>query len=65
MQKYYAKKERLAGKERLCECGSRLSMYSSDSICTLCQLKKKREKTVNAKEAIRNAIVKTSKSKSR
>lgn len=65
MEKYYAKKARLSGKERLCECGCRLSMYSPDSICTLCQQQKKKDKTSIALEAMKNAIVKTSKAKSR
>lgn len=65
MEKYYAKKERLAGKKRLCSCGSTLSMHNPDSICAMCQNKKKKEKADHAKEAIQNAIIKTSKAKSR
>jgi len=65
MEKYYAKKARLSGKERLCECGCRLSMYSPDSICTLCQQQKKKDKTSIALEAMKNAVVKSSKAKSR
>lgn len=66
MEKYYAKKERLSGKtKRICKCGSVLSMYNSDSICTNCQNDKKKQKTVVAKEAIKGAIVKSAKAKSR
>lgn len=66
MEKYYAKKDRLAGKtKRTCKCGSRLSMYNSESVCVTCQSNKKKEKTSTAKEVMRNAISKSSKTKSR
>lgn len=65
MEKYYAKKERLSGKERLCGCGSKLSMHNPEPLCTMCQNKKKKEKAFTAKEAIKHAIVKTSKTKGR
>jgi uncharacterized Zn finger protein (UPF0148 family) len=65
MEKYYAKKERLAGKVRLCSCGSPLSMHNPDSMCAMCQNKKKKEKANHAKEAIQSAIIKASKAKSR
>jgi len=65
MEKYYAKKERLAGKQRLCSCGSPLSMHNPDSMCILCQNKKKQERANTAKEAIKSAIVKATKTKSR
>ena len=65
MEKYYAKKARLSGAVRLCECGSKLSMYSPDPVCTLCYEAKKKEKTVTAIGVVRNAAIKASKTKSR
>jgi hypothetical protein len=65
MEKYYAKKARLSGKVRLCRCGSRLSMYSPDQICTLCYEADKKEKTVIAMGVVKNAAVKASKTKGR
>lgn len=64
MQKYYAKKERLAGKVRLCSCGSPLSMYNSDVSCQSCQSNKRNRKPLDAREAIRNAIIKSAETKS-
>ena len=63
MDKYYAKKSRLSGETRLCECGSKLSMYSPENICTLCQNKKKRGKTKLAIEVMINAANKPVKAK--
>jgi hypothetical protein len=65
MEKYYAKKERLSGSTRLCSCGSKLSRYSPDLICTLCYQKNKKNKTVDALEVVKNAAIKTAKTKSR
>jgi hypothetical protein len=65
MEKYYAKKARLSGKVRLCKCGSRLSMYSPDQICTLCYEASKKEKTVVAMGVVKSAAIKASKTKSR
>ena len=65
MEKYYAKKARLSGAVRLCKCGSRLSMYSPDPICTLCYEASKKEKTVIAMGVVRNAAIKASKTKGR
>lgn len=64
MQKYYAKKARLAGEVRLCKCGSKLSMYSSESMCTLCSEAKKKERSSIALEVVRSAATKASKTKS-
>jgi hypothetical protein len=41
-QKYYEKKERLAGKQRVCKtrgCTTRLSRYNPSSICGVCEAK--------------------------
>ena len=38
-QKYYEKKERLAGKERICTargCKTKLSRYNSENMCSSC-----------------------------
>jgi hypothetical protein len=41
---YYDKKARLAGKKRICKtkgCGSVLSRYQEDTICSICVAKQK------------------------
>lgn len=65
MDKYYAKKARLAGETNLCGCGAVLSRYSTDTVCISCHTKKRKQKTVDALEAIKNAANKASKTKSR
>lgn len=46
MLKYYDKKERLSGKERLCgQCSSILSRYSDKNICSLCEARNIKNKT--------------------
>jgi hypothetical protein len=50
--KYYEKKERLAGKQRVCknkECSTKLSRYNSSSICENC--------VANQKEQERKALL--------
>jgi len=44
--KYYEKKERLAGKIRICKskgCGTKLSRYNSAPICEGCKTKEKEQ----------------------
>ena len=65
MDKYYEKKERLKGKTKFCKCGAMLSRYSNEVTCITCQGKKRRQKTSDAVEAMKNAAVKASKTKSR
>lgn len=65
MDKYYEKKERLSGKLKLCKCGARLSRYSNETTCITCQTKKRKQKTTDAVEVMRSAVIKTSKTKSR
>lgn len=65
MQKYYEKRKRLAGEERLCECGAPLSRYSASNICILCERKEVRARTETAKESIENIIAGLAKSKSK
>jgi hypothetical protein len=51
-QKYYEKKERLAGKVRICknkDCNTRLSRYNDSSICNGC--------VANEKEAERKQLI--------
>ena len=53
MQKYYANKERLNGKKRMCNvCNSPLSRYTADDICMLCQ----RNKRINNEDLIKEAL---------
>lgn len=43
-QKYYEKKERLAGKKRVCKtksCKTQLSRYNSEDICGPCEAKER------------------------
>lgn len=41
MEKYYEKRDRKAGKERLCkECGQKLSRYNEDNVCAPCAASK-------------------------
>ena len=65
MQKYYEKRERLSGKERLCKCGAPLSKYTPGDTCSLCELRDNKEKINTAKESIENIITGLNKSKSK
>ena len=50
--KYYEKKERLAGKQRVCKnknCNTKLSRYNSSSVCEGC--------VANQKESERKALL--------
>jgi hypothetical protein len=65
MAKYYIKKQRLAGKLRLCKtCNSELSRYNSDSSCSMCQEKKRKNKASIVIGDIENVISKLNKTKS-
>lgn len=66
MQKYYEKKERLSGKERICStCNSILSRYNDADTCVICDMKSTKNKTTVAIKEIENVIggIKESKSK--
>lgn len=66
MQKYYIKKQRLAGAERLCaNCKNQLSRYNSDTKCTMCQELERKNKSNIAKGNIKDVISKLGKAKSR
>lgn len=66
MAKYYSKKERLAGAVRLCDdCGSQLSRYNSDAICSFCQEKRRKNKANIVMGDIENVISKLGKIKSK
>ena len=65
MQKYYEKRRRLSGEERLCDCGAPLSKYTSGNICAMCEIKETKAKTETAKESIENIIAGLAKSKSK
>jgi hypothetical protein len=54
-QKYYEKKERLAGKKRVCatkSCGTILSRYNSEPICGVCEANENAQKKNNILEMI-------------
>lgn len=62
MQKYYENKARLKGFKRYCECGQELSKYNSNSVCNLCNNRKKinnKEKIMEAIEIVTGKVVKT------
>lgn len=42
MQNYYKRKERRAGKERMCAngCGTKLSRYNDNDVCSACTAKR-------------------------
>lgn len=66
MQKYYIKKQRLAGAERLCvNCKNQLSRYNADSKCTMCQELERKNKANIAKGNIQDVISKLGKAKSK
>jgi hypothetical protein len=56
MEKYYQKKARLKGLERLCGCGSALSRYNSEDTCSVCESKNRKHKRYLAMEAIADVI---------
>lgn len=56
-KKYYDKKERLAGKLRVCEakgCNTRLSRYNAESICESCKTQEKRDERKMILEMLKN-----------
>ena len=56
-EKYYEKKARLSGKERLCKkCKSKLSRYQDNSICIICQAEPKRKEKEHMRNLIKNVI---------
>ena len=58
MQKYYEKRRRLAGEERLCaKCSALLSKYNSMEICSFCDRASVKEKTSDARREIANVII--------
>jgi hypothetical protein len=61
MEKYYQKKARLNGLERLCGCGSTLSRYNSEDTCSNCDSKNKKNKRYLAMEAMASVISNTKK----
>lgn len=61
MEKYYQKRARLRGEERLCGCGSNLSRYNPDDKCELCHLQERKDKKTTALEAIQSVISSTKK----
>lgn len=66
MQKYYQKRERLAGKERLClDCNARLSKHNPLDICALCEKRRTKSKTGKTIKDIENVISNLEKSKSK
>lgn len=66
MLKYYDKKDRLSGKERLCmQCDSILSRYSDKNICSLCESRNIKNKTTKIIGDIDNVISVLEKSKSK
>ena len=61
---YYAKKDRLAGKKRICSgknCNSELSRYNEDKICYSCQNSQKISDKIEMMEMMRSVIGKTGK----
>jgi len=65
MEKYYEKRRRLSGEERLCGCGAPLSKYNASSICIVCERKEVKNRTVTTKESIENIIAGLEKSRSK
>ena len=61
---YYAKKDRLAGKKRICkskDCNSELSRYNESNICYSCETSQKRKEKVEIMEMMRDVLGKTGK----
>ncbi len=61
---YYEKKDRLAGKKRICKaknCNSELSRYNESNICYTCQNAQKVIEKQQIMEMMRNVTGKTSK----
>lgn len=57
MEKYYQKRRRLAGEERLClECSALLSKYNSEDICSMCSSREVKSRTDKTKEDIFSVI---------
>jgi hypothetical protein len=61
MEKYYQKRARLRGEERLCDCGSQLSRYNPDDKCELCQIQERKNKKNIALEVMQNVVSNTKK----
>lgn len=61
MEKYYQKRARLRGEERLCGCGSKLSRYNPDDTCEMCHNLNRKNKKNIALEAMENVISNTKK----
>ena len=57
MQKYYEKRDRLSGKERLCEgCNALLSKHNPSNICAYCEVKNNKLKPLKTIGDIENVI---------
>ncbi len=55
MEKYYDKRARLKGKERLClSCDAALSRYNSEDICASCYASMVKNKVVIARGLVKN-----------
>lgn len=66
MQKYYEKRERLAGKERLCrDCLAPLSRHNPLEVCAMCESAEVKNNTGKVIGDIRNVISNIEKSKSK
>jgi hypothetical protein len=61
MEKYYQKRARLRGEERLCGCGSQLSRYNPDDSCELCQIQERKNKRNVALEVMQSVSSNTKK----
>jgi hypothetical protein len=65
MEKYYEKRRRLSGEERLCKCGAPLSKYNASDECIICERKEIKNRTVRTKKSIENIIAGLEKNKSK
>lgn len=61
MEKYYQKRARLRGEERLCGCGAPLSRYNPEDTCELCHNINRKNKKNIALEAIQGVVSNTKK----
>ena len=61
MEKYYQKRARLRGEERICSCGSQLSRYNPDDKCELCQIQERKNKKGIALEVMQSVVSNTKK----
>ena len=56
-QKYYEKKERLAGKKRVCKtrgCSTILSRYNAESVCSVCDAKQRSKERLDLVEMVKS-----------